>query len=145
MKISLMEKKDVSQVARLEHDNFSMPWKEKDFYEVLENPDACYVVAKSQEDVVGVCGFLSGFGEAELFNVSVDRKRRNRGIASEMLQKLVEEGKKREIHAFTLEVRKSNLAAIHLYGKLGFVQEGVRPGFYENPKEDAVIMWKRES
>lgn len=47
-------------------------------------------------------------------------------------------------HAFLLEVRKSNAAAIHLYEKMGFVSEGVRKNFYERPKEDAVIMWKRE-
>ena len=60
-----------------------------------------------------------------------------------MLKVLMEEGCKRGINAFTLEVRAGNAPAIHLYEKLGFVQEGIRPGFYERPKEDAIIMWKR--
>ena len=44
-----------------------------------------------------------------------------------------------------LEVRKTNIPAIELYNKLGFKSEGVRPGFYENPKDDALIMWKRKN
>ena len=53
-------------------------------------------------------------------------------------------GEQRAIHAFTLEVRVGNAAAIHIYEKLGFVTAGVRKGFYEKPKEDALIMWRRQ-
>lgn len=48
------------------------------------------------------------------------------------------------MNAFTLEVRVGNQAAIHIYEKLGFRSEGVRKGFYEKPKEDALIMWRRD-
>ena len=61
-----------------------------------------------------------------------------------MLLKLMEEGYRMGVEAFTLEVRKSNEAAIHLYEKLGFVTEGIRKNFYEEPTEDALIMWKRQ-
>ena len=57
---------------------------------------------------------------------------------------LIEAGEQRAIHAFTLEVRVGNAAAIHIYEKLGFVPAGVRKGFYEKPKEDGLIMWRRE-
>ena len=56
----------------------------------------------------------------------------------------MEEGQKRGISDFTLEVRKSNASAVHVYEKLGFRTEGVRRGYYENPREDALIMWKRK-
>jgi ribosomal-protein-alanine N-acetyltransferase len=46
------------------------------------------------------------------------------------------------VTAYTLEVRVSNAAAIHLYEKLGFESVGIRPNFYTKPKEDALIMWK---
>ena len=52
----------------------------------------------------------------------------------------MENGKKRGVKNFTLEVRRSNEAAIGLYHKLGFLDEGVRPNFYDSPKEDALIL-----
>lgn len=138
-----MTQKDVPLVAELEAANFSMPWSAQSFYEQLENPNALYMVAEWEARIIGVCGFLESFGEADIFNVSVAEECRNRGVAALMLKALFDEGKKRGIYAFTLEVRAGNAAAIHLYEKLGFVKEGVRKGFYERPKEDAVIMWKR--
>ena len=62
-----------------------------------------------------------------------------------MLLELIRQGEEMGIADFTLEVRKSNAAAIHLYEKAGFRSEGIRPGFYDKPKEDAVIMWRRRS
>ena len=53
-------------------------------------------------------------------------------------------GRQAGLHAFTLEVRRSNRAARRLYEKFGFVSEGIRPGFYDQPKEDAEILWLRE-
>ena len=55
----------------------------------------------------------------------------------------MQEGNREGVSAYTLEVRISNEAAIHMYEKLGFVSEGIRPNFYEKPTEDAMIMWKR--
>ena len=61
-----------------------------------------------------------------------------------MLTQLISRGEKDfGIKEFTLEVRLSNMGAIHLYEKLGFVSEGIRKNFYEEPVEDALIMWKR--
>ena len=60
-----------------------------------------------------------------------------------MLQELLLLAKERGIGDITLEVRDGNEPAIHIYEKLGFVSEGIRPGFYEKPVEDALIMWRR--
>ena len=62
-----------------------------------------------------------------------------------MLTELLEQGKKRGIAHFTLEVRISNTGAIHLYEGLGFASAGVRKNFYDRPKEDAMIMWRHEA
>jgi ribosomal-protein-alanine N-acetyltransferase len=82
-------------------------------------------------------------GEGNITNVAVDMALRNRGIGTRMLRYLIGEGEQKGLSAFTLEVRAGNAAAIHVYEKLGFRSEGIRPNFYEKPVEDAVIMWKR--
>ena len=64
------------------------------------------------------------------------------GIAEKLINSLVEELKKRGIHALLLEVRASNAPAIALYEKLGFQQVGLRKNYYRNPKEDARILRK---
>ena len=58
-----------------------------------------------------------------------------------MLRELLQQGQGLGIMYWTLEVRVSNSAAIHLYEKIGFTSAGIRPGYYEKPKEDANIMW----
>ena len=64
--------------------------------------------------------------------------------AEAMLRELIARGEAAGVEAFTLEVRVSNAAAIHIYEKEGFRSVGIRPGFYEKPREDAMIMWRRK-
>ena len=82
-------------------------------------------------------------GEGEISNVAVAEKFRRRGIGRKLMEYMLKEAPSFGIGDLTLEVRVSNAPAISLYESLGFHKEGVRPGFYEKPKEDALIMWKR--
>ena len=141
--IRRMEHKDVERVSQLEEETFSMPWSRDAFLEMIGKKDAIYYVAELDGHVVGGCGVLMIAGEGNITNVVVDKKERNQGIGTKMLQYLIEDGYRNELTAFTLEVRVSNAGAIHLYEKLGFKSEGIRPDFYEKPTEDAMIMWKR--
>ena len=138
-----MEKEDVEIISRLEEETFSMPWSRDAFLEMITKEDAGYYVAEKNGQVIGGCGVLMAAGEGNITNVVVDKKERNKGIGTKMLQYLIEDGYKKGLQAFTLEVRISNAAAIHVYEKLGFFSEGIRPNFYEKPTEDAMIMWKR--
>ena len=133
----------VDQVCILEEEAFSMPWHKESFLEMIQNPDACYLVGLLGEEVVASCGLRNIVGEGEITNVVTKASARDNGIGKQMLLQLLEEGCKMGVEAFTLEVRKSNAPAIHLYEKLGFVTEGIRKNFYEQPIEDALIMWKR--
>lgn len=133
----------VDEVCRLEEEAFSMPWHRESFLEMIENPAACYLVALEGERVVASCGLREIVGEGEITNVVTAASCQNRGIGRRLLTALLAQGKRRGITAFTLEVRKSNLAAIRLYQSLGFAEEGIRKNFYEKPTEDALIMWKR--
>ena len=140
-----MTLEDVDRVCELEELAFSMPWHKESFIEMIENKDALYLVADDEcAGVIGCCGVRSIVGEGDITNVVVHPDYRKKGVAYEMLSQLLLRGEKDfGIKEFTLEVRYSNMGAIHLYEKLGFVSEGVRKNFYEEPLEDALIMWKR--
>lgn len=133
----------VDAVCELEKEAFSMPWHKESFMEMIFNKDAKYLVAICDGKVVGSCGMRNIVGEGDISNVVTDRAFRRQGVGRKMLEELLKEGIEMGIEAFTLEVRKSNEAAIRLYEQLGFVIEGIRKNFYEKPREDALIMWKR--
>lgn len=133
----------VDQVCVLEEEAFSMPWHKESFMEMIANENACYLVALVGEEVVASCGLRHIVGEGEITNVVTKSTMRGQGIGRQILLKLLDEGAKMGAQAFTLEVRVSNTPAIHLYESLGFVSEGIRKNFYEEPTEDALIMWKR--
>ena len=133
----------VDQVCVLEEEAFSMPWHRESFLEMILNKNACYLVGMLGDEVVASCGLRNIVGDGEITNVVTKFSARGKGIGKQMLLRLMKEGSAMGVEAFTLEVRKSNAPAIHLYEKLGFVTEGIRKNFYEDPIEDALIMWKR--
>lgn len=139
-----MEPGDAAWAARLEEQIFSQPWSEHAFWEEIGRQDRLFAVAEVNGTPVAYCGMICVFGEGDITNVAVAQEARRQGIARRMLQTVLEWGRQMGLDEFTLEVRKSNLAAIHLYETLGFVTEGVRRNFYELPTEDAFIMWKRQ-
>ena len=143
IRIEPLSIKYVAQVCRLEEEAFSMPWHRDSFLEMIEHKDACYLVALKEEEVIAACGLRNILGEGEITNVVTSPSYRNQGIASFLLEHLMERGKDMGVNEFTLEVRVSNASAIHVYEKLGVREEGIRKNFYEKPREDAMILWKR--
>lgn len=142
--IEKMGMSDVPRVTELERQIFSMPWSAQSFETSLRSKDVLYLTAKADGALAGYCGFFQSFDEADIMNVAVREKFRGQGIAYRMLRELMELGRDRGILRYTLEVRAGNKTAIHLYEKLGFKSVGIRKGFYEKPREDAVIMWTDE-
>ncbi len=147
----LMEEEDVEAVSKIEEETFSMPWRPEDFLDMIRKDNSYYVVAEEvkqtdsevQKKIIASGGVMNILGEGDITNIAVKASERGKGVGTALLTFLMEEGKKFGITAYTLEVRVSNQTAIHVYEKLGFVSEGIRRGFYDCPKEDAVIMWKR--
>ncbi len=138
-----MTPEDVPVISRLEEETFSMPWSAPSFLEMISKEDARYYVAEKDGKILGGCGVLMIAGEGNITNVVIAPEARNQGIGTAMLRHLMAEGDREGLTAYTLEVRVSNVAAIHVYEKLGFESAGIRPGFYEKPVEDAIIYWKR--
>lgn len=139
----LMTENDVDAVTALEASCFSMPWRRHDFEEILTNDNRIYLVAEENGEIVGGCMLTHIVGEGDISNVAVYEQHRGKRIATSLLQELLRLGNEiYGIQDFTLEVREKNIPAIRLYEGAGFISAGVRPNFYDNPKDNAVIMWK---
>ncbi len=145
VEIRPLQENDIGALAEIEAEAFSMPWSEQGFRELLNHSYCFYLVALVQGRVAGGCGYTEVCHEANIDNVVVAGQYQNRGIAQKLLRALIARGEAEGVEAFTLEVRVSNGAAIHIYEKYGFRSEGIRPGFYEKPREDAMIMWRRHT
>jgi len=133
-------KSDVSGIYEVETSCFASPWSLASIsYDICDNPLALYVVASDGEKIIGFCGMHCILNEGHIMNLAVLEQYRENGIGEKLLRKLFEHAPP-EIESYTLEVRKSNAAAIGLYKKLGFKPSGIRRGYYDNG-EDALIMW----
>ena len=129
----------------IEEECFSHPWHEESFIELMNNKDALILVAVCEDDTVaGYISMLNVVGEGQILNVAVRSAYRRRGIARELVSETMRQAAiDYGATEFTLEVRESNMGARALYEKLGFVCEGIRPGYYSDPVEDACIYWNR--
>ena len=144
LSIRRMEKSDVGAALQVENACFSEPWTGEMFNMTLLLPYARYYVAETPDGkVVGICGLKILTDVGEITNVGVLPEYRGKQVGRRMLERLLDDGAAEGVFAYTLEVRASNAPAVALYEKLGFKTEGVRPGFYAKPREDALIMWRR--
>jgi len=142
MQIRPMTKEDCVQVAAIEAASFSVPWSLNAFTETVEKENFRYFVAEEEGEILGYCGILFVLDEAEIPNVCVKSSARKQGVGKKMMNALIEEAKKLGISTLFLEVRESNEAARTLYRSLGFVEDGIRKNFYEQPVEHAILMSK---
>ena len=143
LNIRRLEAKDAKQVGALAAEVFTMPWSEHAFEELAEDKESIFLVAEENNSIIGGCGLTHILDEGDIHNVMVSPVCQGKGVGSLLMERLLQEGEAEGIQEFTLEVRVSNAAAIRVYEKMGFVSEGVRPRFYEQPVEDALIMWTR--
>lgn len=133
----------LGQAAEIERLCFSDPWSEKMLAEHLANPCSLTLAAVGDTGrLLGYVGLLAVVDEGYITNVAVRPDCRRQGVASSLLQALEARGRARNLTFLTLEVRQSNAPARALYEKLGYIQAGLRRNYYENPREDAVIMTK---
>jgi len=140
----LMKEEDIDSVLEVSSLSFSIPWSKDSYIQELTNPIARYLVAKIDNKIVGFVGTWIVLDESHITNIAIHPNYRKQGIGSSLLEAFLKYCKSQGCIAFTLEVRNSNKAARTLYEKYNFKQEGVRKGYYEDTKEDAIIMWLRE-
>lgn len=132
------EERDLAEFERIEKECFSIPWSLDSFKSAFSSRFSKFLAAECDGKIAGYITANDVLGDIEIYNVAVSENYRRKGIASLLLSELEKEG----YESISLEVRKSNSAALELYKKCSFEQVGTRKCFYENPKEDAVLMTK---
>ena len=140
--IEPMKKEHIEQIAEIERLCFSLPWSETALEDELTNENAHFLAATIDNQTLGYIGIIEICGECDITNVAVHPDFRRLGIADALLKKAESDAKQRNSVSITLEVRVSNEAAISLYNVNGYKPQGIRKGFYDKPKEDALIMTK---
>lgn len=136
---------DISQVFALDAMSFSLPWTERSYrYEVEENdhsrPWVMEDVSQSPALIVGMIVVWLILDEAHVATLAVHPAYRRRGLGQRLLAHGLLEAQKEGAMLAYLEVRMGNLAAQTLYQRFGFVMDGVRPRYYVDNGEDAILM-----
>ncbi|AOR22632.1 ribosomal protein S18-alanine N-acetyltransferase [Clostridium taeniosporum] len=142
IKTSLMTEADINEVLEISLLSFPISWSKESYIQELANPLANYIVAKLDNKVIGFVGTWIVMDEAHITNIAVHPDFRQKNVGSTLLDALIKLTKDVNCNAYTLEVRASNIPAQKLYKKYGFVEQGVRKNYYQDNKEDAVIMWR---
>lgn len=137
---------DLDGVATLEAACFTNPWtREMLAGELARNQFArVYVLRLPDTPVAAFCACWLVVDELHINTIAVAPEHRRRGLASALMRHILDDVAEEGIRRATLEVRRSNEAAQQLYSALGFTVAAVRPGYYTQPDEDALIMWREE-
>ena len=136
-----MDVADVADVHRIERSSFSVPWPDDAYRtELTGNRLASYLVARAGEALVGYAGIWMMVDEAHITTFAIDPAWRRQRLGETLLVALIDLAVARHAREATLEVRLSNVPARRLYEKFGFRPVGVRPRYYSDNGEDALIM-----
>ena len=133
---------DIDSIVALEQAAFSTPWTRATFEtELSSNSLAHYIVVEVGGQVAGYAGMWIIVDEAHIMNVAVAPAYRERGIGKALMQQVIKLAAQHGADRMTLEVRRSNIPARKLYSSFGFTEGGVRPGYYTDNGEDALLLW----
>jgi ribosomal-protein-alanine N-acetyltransferase len=139
--VDRMTVEDLEAVHVIERESFSTPWPAHAYQHELENNRlAHYIVAKYGDEIVGFAGMWLLVDEAHVTTFATRGSWRRQGVGERLLLALLDLSIQQRAHEATLEVRPSNTPARRLYEKYGFKVVGLRPRYYSDNNEDALIM-----
>lgn len=136
-----MTVEDIAAVVDIEKKSFATPWTPHAFRLEMKNKLAVYRVVEVDGRVAAYGGMWLIIDEAHVTNIAVHPDYRGRQLGRKIMEVLMAEARHRKLLRMTLEVRRQNHVAIALYKHLGFLLAGIRPGYYQDTGEDALIMW----
>lgn len=131
---------DFDQVLQIESDSFSDPWSREGLFAFWSMKNTLFFSVEQGGEILGYCGLQYVLDEADVLSIAVRRDRRREGIGHFLLDGAMRIAREFGITKIHLEVRQGNEAAIRLYLRCGFVQDGLRKDYYSDPKEDAILM-----
>ncbi len=141
------KKSDIEKILEIEKQSYPMPWDEAAFFCELSKQASGMNIFLAADD--GETGEMAGYfvgniiaDYVHILNIAVAEKARKRGLARRFMEKAEQDALKRNLSAFTLEVRENNEPAVNLYKKLGYEVKGRREKYYEH-KYDGLLMWKK--
>lgn len=140
IEIFKMTEDELSSLAEIEKECFSLPWSEASFREELDRDGSFFLVARLDGEIAGYVGLQFVLDEGYITNVAVRRELRRRGVGKRLMESIIKIARDMPLSFVSLEVRESNFGAIALYEGLGFKTMGVRKDFYEKPRENGLIM-----
>lgn len=132
---------DLVAVERIEHDSFDDPWPTAALLQELVPSNLRWpVVVTIDEVVVGYLMAWRSVDQLHILNIAVSPEQRRRGLGAFMLDAALDEARKYDMDEVTLEVRPGNTAALAMYRSRGFEERGIRPGYYADTGEDALVL-----
>jgi ribosomal-protein-alanine N-acetyltransferase len=140
-----VRERDLPRVVEIELAGFRHPWSEELLRREIGHPWSRFLLAvetgpDGAERILGFAVFWLVHDEVHVLNVATALEARRRGVGRALMERAAEEGRSRGARLATLEVRRSNLPAIALYRALGYREVGVRPNYYADEGEDAIVM-----
>lgn len=144
MLIEKMTPETAFKAALIEELCFPVPWSAQALIDECNNENTYFIVALNDGEVIGYGGMHTPSGDCFIDNIAVDPEHRRQGVGRSITAALIAEAKRIGGNFISLEVRPSNEAAVKLYRSLGFENVGFRKNFYMSPKEDALIMTRKE-
>jgi ribosomal-protein-alanine N-acetyltransferase len=133
---------DLDAVVELLDACFVNPWTREMLEREIERSDVSRIYGlRSDGALAGFCSTWLIGDELHINNLAVRHADRRRGAATFLLRHILRDVARRGARSATLEVRESNVGALRLYQRLGFVLAGRRPDYYRDPSEDALILW----
>lgn len=137
-----MTLQDLPQIMLIEQDAFSIPWTSEAFEnELTNNKLAHYMAVELDGKVIGYGGLWLIADEAHITNIAIHSSYRGVGLGKSLVNELIRSAAMLGAAKMTLEVRVKNTVAQHVYRSFGFVEAGIRPKYYADNNEDALIMW----
>lgn len=134
---------DIDGIVSIENACFNIPWTKNSLQKDMEtNPKAKYIVALDNEKIVGYMGWWTIEEEVYINNIAVLPLYQGKGIGTVLMRTMIQVSEDDGAKCHTLEVRASHIDTQHFYEQFGFRKSGIRPGYYEDNEEDAVIMWR---